>query len=60
MLGALIKKQMLEAFASFTKGSKQGKTRSPGAAIGIGLLLLFAYASLAFCFAMLAFLTTFA
>ncbi len=55
MLGALIKKQMLEAFASFTKGSKQGKTRSPGAAIGIGLLLLFAYASLAFCFAMLAF-----
>lgn len=54
MLGALIKKQMLEALSLLTRGSKQGKSRSTGAIVGIGILFLFVFASIAFCFAMMA------
>lgn len=55
MLAALIKKQMQEVFALLTKGSKQGKTRSTGAAAGLCILFVFVFVSVAFCFAGMAY-----
>ncbi len=50
MLKALLRKQMAELFTYFVAG-KNGKTRSTGRTVGVILLVIFVFVSLAFVFA---------